>query len=234
MNNLEDNFEVTSFDEDDLHKIISLVDKYQTIVIRVFNNINIGKNNKIISISDYESINEDLNKIIDNCNSIIDTIYFITDKTIIYTRLQLINDSLSLIMKNHGAYNCDDLLFVCFGTSYTKTFTIEQEEFYSEIILKHFTPIGYKTISWDFIKDKTVKSRKPSSIFEDVTIAETTETLEVFELGKCNKDKFFLKLQGAKICFKNEITQETLIIRGYFDNTPINYIQNGKIISDSQ
>ena len=231
MNHLEDNLEDNSFDEDDLHRIVSLIDKYQQIVIRVFNNINVCKDNKILSQSDYESINEELNKIVDNCNTVIDTIYFITDITVLYGKLQQINDSLSLIMKNHGAYNCDDLLFVCFGGSYTNTFTIEQQEFYSDIILKHFTPIGYKTISWEFIKDKTLKSRKPSSIFEDVTIAETTETLDVYELGKCNKDNFFLKLQGAKICFKNELTKETLIIRGYFDNTPINYIQNRRVLS---
>ena len=231
MNHLEDNLEDNSFDEDDLHRIVSLIDKYQQIVIRVFNNINVCKDNKILSQSDYESINDELNKIVDNCNTVIDTIYFITDITILYGKLQQINDSLSLIMKNHGAYNCDDLLFVCFGGSYTNTFTIEQQEFYSDIILKHFTPIGYKTISWEFIKDKTLKSRKPSSIFEDVTIAESTETLDVYELGKCNKDNFFLKLQGAKICFKNELTKETLIIRGYFDNTPINYIQNRRVLS---
>lgn len=231
MNHLEDNLEDNSFDEDDLHRIVSLIDKYQRIVIRVFNNINVCKDNKILSQSDYESINEELNKIVDNCNIVIDTIYFITDITVLYGKMQQINDSLSLIMKNHGAYNCDDLLFVCFGGSYTNTFTIEQQEFYSDIILKHFTPIGYKTISWEFIKDKTLKSRKPSSIFEDVTIAETTETLDVYELGKCNKDNFFLKLQGAKICFKNELTKETLIIRGYFDNTPINYIQNRRVLS---
>ena len=231
MNHLEDNLEDNSFDEDDLHRIVSLIDKYQQIVIRVFNNINVCKDNKILSQSDYESINEELNKIVDNCNIVIDTIYFITDITVLYGKLQQINDSLSLIMKNHGAYNCDDLLFVCFGGSYTNTFTIEQQEFYSDIILKHFTPIGYKTISWEFIKDKTLKSRTPSSIFEDVTIAESTETLDVYELGKCNKDNFFLKLQGAKICFKNELTKETLIIRGYFDNTPINYIQNRRVLS---
>ena len=231
MNHLEDNLEYNSFDEDDLHRIVSLIDKYQQIVIRVFNNINVCKDNKILSQSDYESINEELNKIVDNCNIVIDTIYFITDITVLYGKLQQINDSLSLIMKNHGAYNCDDLLFVCFGGSYTNTFTIEQQEFYSDIILKHFTPIGYKTISWEFIKDKTLKSRKPSSIFEDVTIAESTETLDVYELGKCNKDNFFLKLQVAKICFKNELTKETLIIRGYFDNTPINYIQNRRVLS---
>lgn len=231
MNHLEDNLEYNSFDEDDLHRIVSLIDKYQQIVIRVFNNINVCKDNKILSQSDYESINEELNKIVDNCNIVIDTIYFITDITVLYGKLQQINDSLSLIMKNHGAYNCDDLLFVCFGGSYTNTFTIEQQEFYSDIILKHFTPIGYKTISWEFIKDKTLKSRTPSSIFEDVTIAESTETLDVYELGKCNKDNFFLKLQGAKICFKNELTKETLIIRGYFDNTPINYIQNRRVLS---
>ena len=231
MNHLEDNLEDNSFDEDDLHRIVSLIDKYQRIVIRVFNNINVCKDNKILSQSDYESINDELNKIVDNCNIVIDTIYFITDITVLYGKMQQINDSLSLIMKNHGAYNCDDLLFVCFGGSYTNTFTIEQQEFYSDIILKHFTPIGYKTISWEFIKDKTLKSRKPSSIFEDVTIAESTETLDVYELGKCNKDNFFLKLQGAKICFKNELTKETLIIRGYFDNTPINYIQNRRVLS---
>jgi ATP-dependent Lon protease len=231
MNTLEENFEVKGFDDDDVHRIISLVDKYQAIVIRVFNNINICRHNDIISLRDYESINESLNEIINNCNSIVDNIYFIDDKKILYTQLQKVNDSLSLIMKKHGASNCDDLLFVCFGTVYTKTFTEYQTEFYSEIILKHFIPIGYKTISWEFINDKTLKSRTPSSIFEDVTIAETTETLDVFELGKCNRDNFFLKMQGAKICFKNEATQETLIVRGYFDNTPINYIQNSKVLS---
>ena len=82
MNTLEEKFEVTSFDEDDVHRIVSLVDKYQMIVIRVFNNMNICRHNNIISLRDYESINEDLNEIIDNCNSIIDSIYFISDKTV--------------------------------------------------------------------------------------------------------------------------------------------------------
>jgi ATP-dependent Lon protease len=218
--------------EDDVCRIVMLVDKYQEIIIRVFNNINKSKLNKILSISDYENTLEELNSISLKCNIIIDNVYFTEDKKILYTKLQEVNDSLSLIMKNYGTIKLDDLLFVCFGLSYINTFSAENKEFYDEILQNNFTAIGYKTISWSNLKEKTIKSRKANSIFEDFNIAEDSSTLDVFDLGKEAKEIFYLKLYGSKICFRNEISQETLIVRGYFDNTPVNYIQNRRIIAN--
>ncbi len=218
--------------EDDVCKIVMLVDKYQEIIIRVFNNINKSKLNKIISISDYENTLEEIDSISLKCNIIIDNVYFTEDKKQLYTKLQEVNDSLSLIMKNYGTIKLNDLLFVCFGLSYINSLSEENKEFYDEILQNNFTAIGYKTISWSNLKEKTIKSRKANSIFEDFNIAEDSATLDVFDLGKETKEIFYLKLYGTKICFRNEISQETLIVRGYFDNTPVNYIQNRRIITN--
>ena len=231
MDNINDTLEIEGF-ENEVCRIVMLVDKYQEIIIRVFNNLNKSKINKIISISDYETVVEELNNISNKCNSAVDNIYFVPDKNLLYKKLQEINDSLSLIMKNYGTLKLDDLLFVCFGVNYINSFSQEHKEFYSEILSNNFTPIGYKTISWDSLKEKTIKSRKNSSIFEDFNIAESSQTLDVFDLGKEAKEIFYLKLNGVKISFKNELTQETLIVRGYFDNTPISFIQNRRILTN--
>ena len=105
MNTLEENFEVKGFDDDDVHRIISLVDKYQAIVIRVFNNINICRHNDIISLRDYESINESLNEII---NALSMASPFSVEEKQVLLECQNINARKNKIAEILSTYNFDN------------------------------------------------------------------------------------------------------------------------------
>ena len=61
--------------------------------------------------------------------------------------LQEINDNLSVVCKNYGTNSVEDILCVCYGTSFLASWlkTVNQDKY--NIINKYFHPIGYKLVS---------------------------------------------------------------------------------------
>ena len=175
---------------------------------------------------------EDLNLLMLKCNTIERLCFTMENYEIILEDLQFINDNISTIIKQYGSLKIDELLFICYSDLYLMTLDYEKKELYDEIFNEYFVPIGYKTIQLNDSKETTKKNKtnKTNSIFEDFNIAEEGNTLDIFDLGKQSKDNFTLKMHGVKVIFKNESSNECLLVQGYLKDIPISYLNTGFIL----
>merc|ERR1711965_70136 len=128
--------------------ILSKIFRYQDILNKTYLSLQKQKDLKIIQQSDINSCIEELNTINNNIKDLLEEANNssnINDDLI--TKLQEINNSLSLILKQYGSKEIDDLLFISFGEDYLNTILKENED-NNEFIQKYITPIKYKIISW--------------------------------------------------------------------------------------
>ena len=70
------------------------------------------------------------------------------------------------------------------------------------------------------------RNKAKSSFLEDIYIAETSNTLDAHDLTKFSCDSMNLKINGLKVVIQNEELKQTMIIQGYIDNIPLNYLRN--------
>jgi ATP-dependent Lon protease len=145
------------------------------------------------------------------------------------SELNKIVNKLASCMKSHGSYSLFDMLVICFGIDYFDSLTHEHIEMFG-LLNKSFHPTNYKIILWSLI-NRNNQNGKTNSFFEDIHIAETSKTLDVFPITKFQNESLSFKVHGGKIVFTNEEIEQTIIIYGYFDDIPLNYITN-KIIRE--
>ena len=113
---------------------IIAIQKYKLMDVLTHNDLNLGisnleKNNELIT--SLEMMLKDQDTIKDEHINI----------------LQEINDNLSVVCKNYGTNSVEDILCVCYGTSFLASWlkTVNQDKY--NIINKYFHPIGYKLVS---------------------------------------------------------------------------------------
>lgn len=128
--------------------------------------------------------------------------------------LQAVNNLLSGLFKQYGAGSLGDLISVCYGNSYKTT---SQDEKYN-ILLAHFTPIGYKIIN----KSDIPKQKTNNSILSNYDILINSHHLDCFELDQNNI--FYLKIHGMRVVFHDFEKNKYIIINGYMDNLPANIL----------
>jgi len=222
-------------DEGKLTRVVILVEKYQKIIRNMYVHIQNQKLNDIIKQTDMGGIIEDLNLLMFKCNAIESLCFSIENYNIMLEDLQSVNDNISTLIKQYGSLKLDELLFICYSDLYLLTLEFEKKELYNEVFNDYFVPIGYKTIQLNDSKEttnknKTNKTNKTNSIFEDFNIAEEGNTLDIFDLGKQSKDNFTLKLNGVKVIFKNDSSNECLLVQGYLKDIPISYLKTEFIL----
>ena len=143
--------------------------------------------------------------------------------------LDKIVNKLSVCMKSHGSHNLFDMLVMCFGIDYFDDLSADHLNMFG-LLNKCFHPTNYKIILWSLI-NRNNQNGKTNSFFEDIHIAETSKTLDVFPITKFQNESLSFKVHGGKIVFTNEKIEQTIIIYGYFDDVPLNYVTN-KIIHE--
>ena len=149
----------------------------------------------------------------------------------IITKLQNINNEISVLFKSFGTESIESLISVCFGVDFLKTIIDESNTEKFDVIKKYVHPIGYKVMAWkdDKKNKKTVRLSK-NRIVEDFMIVETAKDFDCFDLARTSKN-FQTKVYGIKISIQNVEIKKTLIICGVVDDIIINCI-NQKYISD--
>lgn len=137
----------------------------------------------------------------------------------IIENLQKIIDKLSLIICGFGTKNIDDLLFISFGTEYTKLKSdnpLIQDKY--NLIKKYVHPIGYKTIQW---KQNTLKKESAALCIDKLTDEfiplESASMFECFDIDYSTKP-YHTKVYGVRIVIQNERLKKTLIITGIIDD----------------
>ena len=115
--------------------------------------------------------------------------------------LQEINDNLSVVCKNYGTQTLEDILSICFGSTFLADWvkTVDIEKF--NILKRYFHPIGYKLINCS--KTRQIKPIEKNKIVDEAKIEEFSDDLECFDLARTNK-KFCIRLLGMKLVIFNK------------------------------
>ena len=204
-----------SYYKDLISNTIIAIQNYKLMDVLTHNDLNLGisnleKNNELITSLDMMLKNDDT----------------IKDEHI--NILQEINDNLSVVCKNYGTHSIEDVLCVCYGTSFLAPWlkTVDQDKY--NIINKYFHPIGYKLISCT--STRQVKQLEKNKIVDETKLEEFADNLECFDLARTNK-KFRIRLLGMKVVIFNENNKTMLILNGIVDDILIscldsNFIQN--------
>jgi ATP-dependent Lon protease len=145
------------------------------------------------------------------------------DSDILINNLQIINNDLSVLLKNYGTSNFEDLLLICFGNN-TKITTTVQEHDKMELLKKYFHPTSYKVIN----KNEVVSKHHNLALIEDIN-----SNLSCSEVASiCTQ--FHMKVNGIKIQIYSTNLKKNLIIYGIVDDVIIDYLNNKFILNKIQ
>jgi hypothetical protein len=145
------------------------------------------------------------------------------DNDAIITKLQEINNDLSVLLKSFGTESMDDLITVCFGSDFIESILTNENRSKYDIIRKYVHPIGYKVMVWKGDKkNKTNQTLSKNRIIEDFMIVETAENFDCFDLARTSKS-FQTKVFGIKLAIQHETLKKTLIICGIVDEIMLEY-----------
>jgi ATP-dependent Lon protease len=211
-------------------EIVVMLNKYETIICNLYLTYLQYKNAEIISMTDYNIIIDELDLLIMKLRTIGNMVISSTedDEKSCFILLQEVNDKLSHMMKQYGAESIDDLLHITVGEHAKNEITECHGGFYKHVINKYVHPINYKVITWSAVEDNKLKNRnkQKSNLLEDIYLAEIGKTMDVYELTKFSSDTIDLKINGVKLIIRDENKKQTIIIQGYLDNIPLEYIRN--------
>ena len=196
--------------------VLILVDKkiefFKDVIQKTILHVQKNKFLEILGISDVNTCIEhlgELSKKIQELNDIKNTDNLITN-------LQLINNELSILLKNYGTDNLEDLLLICFGNnSKITTNELEQEKF--EILKKYFHPTSYKVLN----KKDDLKQKKYNE-------SNNETNLSCYEVSSLYK-QFHMKVYGIKLIIYSAVLNKTLTIFGIIDDVIINFLINNFI-----
>ena len=196
--------------------VLILVDKkiefFKDVIQKTILHVQKNKFLEILGISDVNTCIEhlgELSKKIQELNDIKNTDNLITN-------LQLINNELSILLKNYGTDNLEDLLLICFGNNYKITTNeLEQEKF--EILKKYFHPTSYKVLN----KKDDLKQKKYNE-------SNNETNLSCYEVSSLYK-QFHMKVYGIKLIIYSAVLNKTLTIFGIIDDVIINFLINNFI-----
>lgn len=193
-------------------RTIIAVQKYK--VMDVF-----GANELNVCVQSLDSIFKKLMVIHSTIQPDIDDSNKVYDEETIITCIQEYTTELSSIFRTYGTDNIDDLIAVCFGSEFTKTFSSPDTIAKYEVMRKYVHPIGYKVIYW---KNRTrdgggEKDLNKSRIMEDFMMVENSENLDCYDLSRTSK-AFQTKVYGVKFAVQNPSQRKTLVVCGIVDD----------------
>ena len=192
---------------------ILYVQKYKTLDV-----IDAGELN--ICIQSLENLYEQTK----NITAILSAKKSMIDFNDVISRLQTINNDLSVNFRLYGTKKIEDVLNICFGAEYINQNINEKNKELYEVIKKYTHPINYKILDFkDKNSKKKVETKKlaKNRIIEDFMLVETAVSLDCFDLARTTK-KFQTKVYGIKICFQNPQKRKTMIISAITDDMVIN------------
>ena len=187
----------------------------------------------------YDIINSsDLNICIQNLENIYSELIEIEDcleknNTIsdqIISKLQKINDEISMVFKSFGTKNIEYILNICYGNNYISSINDEIDNEKFNLILNHTHPISYKVMQWKNKPKKVNKNEKiiKNKIIEDFMIIEMGENLDCFDLCRTTNN-FYTKVYGIKLVFQNIEKKNTIIISCIVDEVLLTCLKNDYI-----
>jgi len=193
------------------------IEKYKTYDIINSSDLN-------VSIQNLENIYKDLG-LINN------TLYKSKQSSEqIVSKLQKINDEISMIFKSFGTKNIEYILNICYGNNYLKNIINDDNFSKFELILKYAHPISYKVMQWKNKPKKINNNEKilKNKIIEDFMIIEIGQNLDCYDLCRTTNN-FYTKVFGVKIVFQNPEKKNTIIINAIIDEILLTCLKNDYI-----
>ena len=175
---------------------------FHNIILNTLNSIQNKRALEIISQTDHKLCTNELIKLKKSINGITTL-----------EDLQEMNNSLSCIFKQYGAYNLTDLLQICYGNDSNRKHSCDK----FNLLLKHFTPTGYKIVYKGSDQNKSKNDLEYQSIIK-------SNHLDCFDIQQTNI--FTLKILGGEIVLHDTNNSKIIIISGIFDNIPAHCIEN--------
>ena len=132
--------------------------------------------------------------------------------------IQECTTELSSLFRTFGTENIDDLISVCFGSEFTKTFATPEIASKYDVMRKYVHPIGYKVMHWKNAQSKQdSKELKKTRVVEDFMIMEQSNNLDCYDLSRTSK-AFQTKVYGVKFAVKNSSQNKTLVVCALVDD----------------
>ena len=143
------------------------------------------------------------------------------DESHVIESLQNINDELVTIIKKFGTESLEDLLMICFGSSFNHSLE-DSSKF--DLLKKYFHPTSYKIIDDKKSDDKIDKSKKKMKLELDH---------EIINLDCIPSDdkNYTFKVYGIKLYIYNPSFEKNIIITGILDDIIINFINNNTFLN---
>ena len=198
------------------------IEFFRSVVDNILKGLNYYISLNIISINEYNSAQELLEKTINLINSI--------NYDDILNDLQYINNNISSIIKNYGSYCFQNMINICLSSNFEDK--ILNQEYYHKykLIEKYLHPLNYKIINWN---EKTLKKNTkeiPKNKCLDDKIILESNMLECFDLARTNNN-FNIRIYGVKVIVHDYNNKKTLIINALCDELILSNINNDFLIN---
>jgi ATP-dependent Lon protease len=197
------------------------IEFFRKVIDDIIRGINYYNSLNIITINEYNNAQEALEKTVNLINTI--------NYENIINDLQYINNNISVLIKNYGCFNFENIINICLSTSFAiKNFNDELLLKY-KLLEKYLHPINYKIINWNIKTLKINKEISKNKILSDKNILESN-TLECFDMAKSAQD-FIIRVHGIKVIIHDYNNKKTLVIDNICDEILLTNNNHDFIIS---
>ena len=202
--------------------INNLVEKklifFQDVIQKTILNCQKNKMLDILGVSDITSCTNILNSISEKMKEVSDNIVNMPTDTVV-SKLQILNNELSGLLKNYGTESFEDLLSICFGNN-TSLVINDDDALKYELLKKYFHPTQYKVVTL-----KKSDGEKSKTTFMDDFATEKTKNLDCSDLSITSK-QFHLRVYGIKVYVYHPGFNKHLMIYGIIDDVMIHFLNN--------
>jgi len=202
--------------------INNLVEKklifFQDVIQKTILNCQKNKMLDILGVSDITSCTNILNSISEKMKEVSDNIVNMPTDTVV-SKLQILNNDLSGLLKNYGTESFEDLLSICFGNN-TSLVINDDDALKYELLKKYFHPTQYKVVTL-----KKSDGEKSKTTFMDDFATEKTKNLDCSDLSITSK-QFHLRVYGIKVYVYHPGFNKHLMIYGIIDDVMIHFLNN--------
>jgi ATP-dependent Lon protease len=209
-------------------KIQQKINFFFKIITETIISVEKYKTNDIISASELNLCIQNLENIYNDLKNIENSIELnnLNSKQII-TKLQTINDELSIVFKTFGTNKIDNILTVCYGNDFVNKIKHNIDKEKLELILNFVQPISYKILPWkNKPKNKNINNKIiKNKIIEDFMIVEMGKNVDCYDLCRTSNN-FYTKVFGIKVVFQNTEKKNTIIISGVVTELLLSCLKN--------
>lgn len=195
---------------------------FKDVVQRTILHIHRNKQFDILGISDINTCVEKLGVVSCQIKDVLEASESNANPDELVSRLQIINNELSGLLRVYGTDSLDDLLLICFGNN----IKFSDEEFHKfELLKKYFHPTSYKTVN----KKDEIKTKKTLCELAD----DDMKNLECRDVVQTYK-QFHMKVHGMKLYMNSSVQNKSILIHGLVDDVIVDFLNSPFINAKKQ